>query len=458
MPLNSIDKKYWPKQDNNTIVWYLETNEINKLTYSIIESIVALANTDGGTVYIGYKIRYSTKKMPSKGGITEELSSFYKDGIDSIIKKIPEYVEGFSSDLTWTSWRWHTYSTKYYVIHVKGYEKSLLTLNWPEKKVNAVFVRENGQTIKLLPLDNDKTSTSRKRVKYKILQPVIQHPDFRNHKLINLNIPNLLNDAYKYMTLESFVLSLLNGTWQFAEPTRWNDEYEGRFYRADYSALKVPNCPPKLFATCITGEKASEAAWKVYAHGEGLGSKCVQIKIDMNKLRTDFSRGIFKRCAKGDIEVPGTIYEGTVFYDLKDQEINTLDAPVGAYYDTFFDCFNTDSFLKLLLIKRKAYEYEKETRLFIVPDDFQEIDRSVRSRKGDVMNVVVNWKDIIKEIRIDKKCSEAEMETIKYACEHAGIKLQNHKRRGPRKKEETPLILFNVDEMKGPKNITIKTK
>ena len=153
------------------------------------------------------------------------------------------------------------------------------------------------------------------------------------------------------MTMEAFVLSLLNNTWQFAEPTRWNDEYEGRFYRADYRALKVFNCPPKLYATCITGEKASEAAWKVYAHGQGLGSKCVQIKINMGKLRNILSMEIIQKCHGKEQIVNGVIYEGTVFYDLNDQEIDRLNSPSGAYYDTFFDKFDTQSFLKLLLIK-----------------------------------------------------------------------------------------------------------
>lgn len=445
-----IDKKFIPKRNNNTIVRYLELNEIEIQGYDIIKSIVALANTDGGKIFIGCKTRYSTKKQ-AVGGIPGELRSFYKERIDSIVEKIPNYVEGFTNNLIGSRWVPCDSSTDYYVITVLGYDKSLLALNWPKKNVNSAYVRENGSTIKYA---SSKLSISsiRRRVKYNILKPVTMHTDLKDYKLINIQNP--LEHAYKYMTLEAFTLSLLKSTWQFAEPTRWNDEYEGRFYRADYNALKVCNCPSKMYATCITGEKANEAAWKVYAHGQGLGSRCIQIKINMNALRKELSNGISNHC----FDTEGTIYEGTVFYDLSDQEIKTLNAPSGAYYDTFFDSFNMESFLKLLLIKRKAYEYEKETRLFFVPKDYQEIDRSVHSGNGDVIYVKVNWKDIIEEILIDKKCSQAELETIKFVCKQAGINIHDPNKRGPKKADEILLKRFNVDEMEGRKKITIYPK
>lgn len=453
MPFNS-DRKYWPQVSDNTIVRYLETNEIEKQAYSIIESIVALANSEGGRIFIGFKKRFSTKKEPSKGGITQELRSLYKDGIDSIIKIIPNYVEGFNDDLVTTDWIRHAYSTDYYVIIVGSYEKSLLTLNWPEKRVNSVFVRENGKNVKYMPsrLSN---SSMRKRVKYKILQPIIDHSDFRNYKLINVQSP--LESAYKYMTLEAFILSLHEGTWQFVEPTKWNDEYEGRFYHANYSDINKPDdCPPKLYATCITGEIANEAAWKVYSHGQGLGARCVQIKINMNKLRESLSKRIEKKIDEDNYEVvDGNVYEGLVYYDLTDNEINSIHTTSGAYYHTFFDGFDREKFLKLLLIKRKAYEYEKETRLFIIPNNYTPIDIKARKRKGDVLPVKVEWKEIIEEIRIDKKCSKGELVSIKCALEKAKVKYRDETKRGPKKASEIPLILFDVDEMEGKKNIKV---
>lgn len=440
-----IKKKLFPRPSDKDIVRYVEKTKLNEQVYPLMEAIVALANTEGGRIFIG------RKSKNNNGGIPEDLKKEYENSVRDCLGVIPNHVKDFPMELIDVGWDYSFHSGAYLVIYVLNSDKTMYEINWSSKISNAVFVREFGRTVRLA-FSNTNMGIIRKRVKYKILKPVIAHPDYMNYNLINIQTP--LEHAYKYMTLEAFTLSLLYGTWQFAEPTKWNDEYEGRFYRADYSALKVSNCPPKLFATCITGEKANEAAWKVYAHGQGLGSKCIQIKINMNKLREELSNGIARNCFGAE----GAIYEGTVFYDLSDQEIDKLNETVGAYYDTFFDPFNTDSFLKLLLIKRKAYEYERETRLFFVPKDFQAIDRSVHSGKGDVINAKVNWKEIVEEIRIDKNCSQAELETIKYVCDHAHIKIHDPKKRGRKRADEIPLILFDVDKMNGRKKIKIYSK
>lgn len=438
-------KNLYPKASNTVVVRYVEKSKLKNQVYPLMEAIVALANTDGGRIYIGRKTKNNNE------GIPEDLKQEYENSMRDCLGVIPNYVKDFPIEMIDIGWDYSFHSGDYLVIYVMDFDKTMYEINWSSKISNAVFVREFGRTVRLAP-SNMNMGVIRKRVKYKILKPIKAHPDYVNYNLINIQTP--LDHAYKYMTLEAFTLSLLYGTWQFAEPTKWNDEYEGRFYRADYSALKVPNCPPKLYATCITGEKANEAAWKVYAHGQGLGSRCIQIKINMNVLRKELSNGLSNHC----FDTEGTIYEGTVFYDLSDQEIKTLNAHSGAYYDTFFDSFNMESFLKLLLIKRKAYEYEKETRLFFVPKDYQEIDRSVHSGNGDVIYVKVNWKDIIEEILIDKKCSQAELETIKFVCKQAGINIHDPNKRGPKKADEILLKRFNVDEMEGRKKITIYPK
>ena len=93
--------------------------------------------------------------------------------------------------------------------------------------------------------------------------------------------------VYKYMTLEAFMISLYAKTWRFFEPNKWNDKYEQRFYCAKYTIDGADNATPQLFATCVTQEKNSEAAWKVYSHGQGLGAHCVQLELNIDKLRTE---------------------------------------------------------------------------------------------------------------------------------------------------------------------------
>ena len=93
--------------------------------------------------------------------------------------------------------------------------------------------------------------------------------------------------VYKYMSLEAFILSLYKGAWKFFEPTKWNDRFERRFYCANFSPDKNSEAS-KLFATCVTKKQNNEAAWKVYAHGLGLGAHCVQLELDVAHLREEF--------------------------------------------------------------------------------------------------------------------------------------------------------------------------
>lgn len=439
-------KNLYPNASNTVVVRYVEKSKLRNQVYPLMEAIVALANTDGGRIYIGRKTKNNNE------GIPDELKHEYSNSVKDCLGVIQNYVKGFPVEKIDMGWEYSFQGKDYLVIYVPNLDKTLYEINWSNKISNAVFVRENGRTVRL-GSSTLSPSSIRKRVKYKILQPAYSETG----KYFYINNPKPLDYAYKYMTLESFILSLHYSTWQFAEPTKWNDEYEGRFYHAKYDDVEKPNdCPPKLFATCITGEVASEAAWKVYSHGQGLGSRCVQIKVNMQKLREKLSNQIFKKCKGRDEIIEGKVYEGIVYYDLSDEEIdNEIHSANGAYYHTFFDGFDREKFLKLLLIKRKAYEYEKETRLFIVPDAFSPINTRTRKGKGETIQVVVDWKDIIEEIRIDKKCSDGEKASIKYALEKAGIIYREVKKTDKAMPGEIPLILFNVDEMEGKKSIKI---
>lgn len=440
-----------PKPSNTYIVQYQDRSEIS---YGFItKSIVALANSDGGKIYLGKK-RKSTYGQTISGGIPESLKLGYKQEIEQIIAQISDHVKDFPNNVIDIGWEPNRPGYDYLVIYVQSYNKTLLELNWPEKKLFGIFVRENANTIKYAS-PTVSIIALQKRLKYKTLKPIKQLNGTAYH-LINNEKP--LKYAYKYMSLDTFLLSLSSGTWQFVEPTRWSDEYEGRFYKANYNNIaKTGVCPRKLYATCITGEVANEAAWKVYSHGQGLGARCVQIKINMEILRQKLSKDIFKQNHDGSLEkVKGNLYEGMMFYDFTNEEITSLHLPTSPYHETFFEDFCIEKFLKLLLIKRKAYEYEKEIRLFFVPEEYSEIDSNTRKGKGCSVEIRIDWNSIIEEIRVDKCCSKGEMEAIYLVCEKAGLIYRKAKTPGRRKKGEIPIILFNVDEMEGKRKIIIK--
>ena len=87
---------------------------------------------------------------------------------------------------------------------------------------------------------------------------------------------------------------LYTGTWRFFEPNKWQDKYERRFYCADYQFPNAHEAAPKLFATCVTRERNSEASWKVYAGGTGLSQHCLQLELNLVEFRKQLQASDFQ--------------------------------------------------------------------------------------------------------------------------------------------------------------------
>ena len=213
--------------------------------------------------------------------------------------------------------------------------------------------------------------------------------------------------VFKYMSLEAFILSLYNGNWMFCEPSKWNDNFESRFYCAKFSSDKSIYAP-KLFATCVTRKQNNEAAWKVYAHGHGLGSHCVQLELDVIKLRDELRKS----------DSMYEFVEKKVKYERENYILNLHDRKK-TEYQNYFNPFSINAFINLLSLKRDAYEYEDEVRFFAIPRE-KTFDRN-RHKKASVIKLPVLWKNVIRRVRIDKSCSEAEIISIRQACFYAGI-------------------------------------
>ena len=89
-------------------------------------------------------------------------------------------------------------------------------------------------------------------------------------------------------------------------------------------------------------------------------------------------------------------------------------------YHIYFQPFSRRNFISLLSLKRKAYEYEKEVRFFLIPKDPQG-ERSHGKQKSDCRDIPIEWAKLIKSARIDKHCSKAEIKSLQQACFAAGI-------------------------------------
>lgn len=235
------------------------------------------------------------------------------------------------------------------------------------------------------------------------------------------------SNFYKYMDLETALICLETKSLRFAEPSLWQDNYESRFYNANYSKIingrdEKDECP-LIYSTCLTGNKNNEAAWKIYTYGKvGLGARCVEFTLSKPELRKAIISSL----------IDFSIYEGLVSYvwegDVdrmhKKWILNKKKLEVNPWYDLFFKHFNKTKYLNLLLLKRDAFKHEQETRIMLVPNTptIEKGKKHVKNGKtmyGNHKDVNVDWGKIIKEVRFSDSCSEVEIKLLKDAVRKA---------------------------------------
>ena len=111
----------------------------------------------------------------------------------------------------------------------------------------------------------------------------------------------------------------------------------------------------------------------------------------------------------------GDCYEGMVNYNLSNYLLNMLHLRGKPYHSEVFSDFSLGSYLSLLLLKRKAFEYEKELRFMLVNSD-------THKQKDHVyLDLPIRWQDIIKMIFVDDNCTEEEFLEFSNFCKSNGI-------------------------------------
>lgn len=253
-------------------------------------------------------------------------------------------------------------------------------------------------------------------------------------------------NVFKYMTIEAFLISLYNKTWRFYEPKKWSDKFERRFYCAEYQLPNSDEKTPLLYATCVTRAKSSEAAWKVYSHGQGLSSHCVQLELDVVELRRELRKSGMR------VDEKYVVYKNENY-------ILDLHKRKSASYQYYFTNFSYENFLSLLTLKRDAYSYEQEVRFFACPKEYQ--PRNL-GRKCEYYDMPMEWNKVIKKVRIDHSCSDAELVSIQQACFSVGINpiIKNYSFVGnlikPNDCRDIEFEKFDIDAMPGKQRITIR--
>lgn len=253
-------------------------------------------------------------------------------------------------------------------------------------------------------------------------------------------------NVFKYMTIEAFLISLFSKTWRFYEPKQWNDKFERRFYCANYLLPNSDENTPLLYATCVTKAKNSAAAWKVYSHGQGLSSHCVQLELDVVELRNELRKSGMR------VDEKDVVYK-------KENYILGLHKRSSVDYQYYFSKFSYENFLSLLTLKREAYSYEQEVRFFVRSKDYK--PRSIRKR-CEYYDIPIEWNRVIKKVRIDHSCSDAELVSVQQACFSVGINpiIKKYNFVGklikPNGCKDIEFEKFDIDAMPGKQRITVR--
>lgn len=144
----------------------------------------------------------------------------------------------------------------------------------------------------------------------------------------------------------------------FADPGTWKDAFERRFidvsYKDSSGVLHKYPLQGRIFCTCFSLTRICEAQWKVYSND--LNSIC--IKVNRTTLLDELNK--YLQANPND-----EIYIARVEY----QETKTIEGSLAKnpiFAKTVFSFSNQDSLVKLLTLKRNAFLYEDELRIFII--------------------------------------------------------------------------------------------
>ena len=229
------------------------------------------------------------------------------------------------------------------------------------KKEKFHFMFDNGDTF---PIHNGKKKACQL---YKFSDSNIK----RKHIFISGDI-YYKRIVYKYVDRRKVLRYIKDEnifTLKFSEPSSWWDPYEKRFYNADYKCFI--NNPAfmhrKVLALCVASEKESEPSWRMYADEKDTNDRvtCIQYKLDFKAL-LDF----LNYYIENELEGKYKLVVGSVRYETK-KEINKMHkiGPKGKFCSTYFQDFNFRNYINLLRLKRTAFKYESEIRLFLIPLD-----------------------------------------------------------------------------------------
>lgn len=160
----------------------------------------------------------------------------------------------------------------------------------------------------------------------------------------------------KFMPLER-ALNLLNDKclW-FANPNEWPDPYEKRFINAKYDGGHPFAWKDRVFCSCFTNNASSEAQWNAYSNNDDM----IKITFDrvelMHLLESYYAANPHNQVYFDKVE-----YMQTKYIEKPLSKI-PFDPPISDGSSIRSMEFKA----RLLLLKRKAFDYEEEFRAIVI--------------------------------------------------------------------------------------------
>lgn len=176
------------------------------------------------------------------------------------------------------------------------------------------------------------------------------------------------NRIFKNCSLENCLALLNNQNLFFASPIKWKDPFESRFLTNKFQLKNGEQVDSpwngRIFCTCMTETSTSEAYWEIYS-SQQVGI-CFAIYRDrlLSELET--------YCRNNPKDL---VFIGKVEYqNAKDILTDISQNKFIKKHITEKGINDVNIAIRLLLLKRNAYEYEDEIRIFIVKPKKQKED------------------------------------------------------------------------------------
>lgn len=209
---------------------------------------------------------------------------------------------------------------------------------------------------------------------------------------------NLEDKVYRYINIKQFLYFIENNKTYLTRISSWEDTWEAPTRKIptqhDNGKIEFPlYCASMdLFGQCWTLNKESDAMWRIYStskDGIKIGTSIKKFELIEGLEHSGFNKVLYYRDLKEGLDISKSI---------------------SGFSHMFADG----------LIKRDAFQHEKEVRL-ITRNDERMIGK--RISKGNYMEFKLYYKDFLEEIVIDPRAEDYYVDTIRNYCKRAELKI-----------------------------------